>query len=164
VGVEIQALLCGYARSNLIETSFEVVCSDIRHFLWQGRRFDTVFCNPPYFPPGSGKLSPCFSRAVARHCLEGTSEAWIRLFQGNEWVQRFSFILPAEAFEEWLSCLKIMGWHPSRILAIRPYVDHPPALICCETTPKVAQSTPEFLVLYRSHRVFTDQASHFFDL
>jgi tRNA1(Val) A37 N6-methylase TrmN6 len=54
----------------------EILCGDLREYrtLLPGRCFDFVVSNPPYFPPGTGALSPNRARADARSELSCTLE------------------------------------------------------------------------------------------
>ena len=54
----------------------EILCGDLREYrsLLPGRCFDFVVSNPPYYPPGTGALSPNRARADARSELSCTLE------------------------------------------------------------------------------------------
>ena len=55
-------------RANALEARSDIVCGDIRRHreLFKAGSFDLIVANPPYFPVGSGKLSPDAARAAAR--------------------------------------------------------------------------------------------------
>ena len=70
-GVEIYPPAAELARRNgaLNGLPLRVICGDLRELpqLLPGERFSLVTANPPYFPLGTGKLSPDPALALARH-------------------------------------------------------------------------------------------------
>ena len=57
---EAAALAEENMRANAFDARSDIVCGDIRRHreLFRAGGFDLVAANPPYFPVGSGKLSP----------------------------------------------------------------------------------------------------------
>lgn len=77
MAVEIQESLHRIARLNVDRNDLGDVVScindDYRRFARASRAaFDVVLANPPFYPAGSGRLSPHSQRAVARHELHGS--------------------------------------------------------------------------------------------
>ena len=71
-GLEIVPEAAELARENMEKNGFsarsQIICGDIRRHreLFRSGEFDLVVSNPPYFPLGSGRLSPDKERAAAR--------------------------------------------------------------------------------------------------
>lgn len=71
-GLELVPAAAKLARENMERNGFSdrsrILCGDIRRHreLFRSGAFDLVAANPPYFPLGSGKLSPDKDRAAAR--------------------------------------------------------------------------------------------------
>lgn len=71
-GLEIVPEAAALARANMEKNGFsarsQIICGDIRRHreLFRSGEFDLVVSNPPYFPVGSGRLSPDKERAAAR--------------------------------------------------------------------------------------------------
>jgi tRNA1Val (adenine37-N6)-methyltransferase len=74
-GLELQAALAELARSNAAanqwQDRFAVLHGDLRQIkaLVQPESFDCVLSNPPYYRPGSGRVSQAGECALARHEL-----------------------------------------------------------------------------------------------
>lgn len=71
-GLEIDPVAAALAEENMEINDFQahsrIICGDIRRHreLFPSGAFDFAVTNPPYFPLGSGKLSPDKARAAAR--------------------------------------------------------------------------------------------------
>lgn len=79
-GLEIMPEAAELARENMAANGLsgrcEIVTGDIRRHreLFRAGSFDLVVANPPYFPLGSGYISPDSARAAARGELQCTLE------------------------------------------------------------------------------------------
>lgn len=79
-GLEIVPEAAALARENMAANSLsgrsEIICGDIRRHreLFRPGSFDLVAANPPYFPLGSGGISPDRAKASARGELDCTLE------------------------------------------------------------------------------------------
>lgn len=79
-GLEIMPEASELARENMAANGLsgrcEIVTGDIRRHreLFKSGSFDLVVANPPYFPMGSGYISPDSARAAARGELQCTLE------------------------------------------------------------------------------------------
>jgi len=79
-GLEIVPEACALAEENMLKNSLEerscTINGDIRlhRELFKSGSFDLVVSNPPYFPLGSGLLSPDKARAAARGETDCTLE------------------------------------------------------------------------------------------
>ena len=71
-GLELLPQAAELARENMDANGFAprsgIVCGDIRRHreLFRAGSFDLVISNPPYYPAGSGRMSPDSARAAAR--------------------------------------------------------------------------------------------------
>ena len=79
-GLEIVPEAAALARENMekngLSARSQIICGDIRRHreLFRSGEFDLVVSNPPYFPVGSGRLSPDKERAAARGETDCTLE------------------------------------------------------------------------------------------
>lgn len=79
-GLEIVPEAAELARRNMAKNALDgrarIICGDIRRHreLFRAGEFDFVVSNPPYFPLGSGALSPDRQRAAARGETDCTLE------------------------------------------------------------------------------------------
>lgn len=71
VAVELQPELAVFAKQNLAKLKTLLIEGDLRCIPWRTSSFDLAVCNPPFFPAGSGRISPNRSRALAHHALFG---------------------------------------------------------------------------------------------
>ena len=122
VGVEIQeqaaALATACAEANAITDRFTVRQGDLRQIrnLLPGGSFDLVVCNPPYYPPGSGALSPDDPRKTARAEVSCSLEdiccaaAWLLRWGGS-----FCFVHKPERLTDLLCSLRAAGLEPKRL-------------------------------------------------
>jgi len=87
VGVEVQKVSAELARRSLryngLETRAQVCCVDLRDFEAEPApfRFELITANPPYIPPGGGKVSPHPQRAAARLEFHGDVFDYCRVAQ-----------------------------------------------------------------------------------
>ncbi|MHB0885966.1 MAG: tRNA1(Val) (adenine(37)-N6)-methyltransferase [Bacillota bacterium] len=128
VGVEIRADLAELADRNVslnkVEGVIRVVRADLRSVTLSdlGRRepFDVVTANPPFHRPGTGRVSPIESRAVARHELECTLEdvaqAARRLIRSGGLV---GLVHLTERLVDVLAALRAEGLEPKRMRVVR---------------------------------------------
>lgn len=71
-GVELQKPVCRLAMRNAVQNGLQdrlaFVCGDIRTIatLLPPAQTDAVVCNPPYRKPGSGRVNPSDTKAIAR--------------------------------------------------------------------------------------------------
>ena len=90
-------------RANALEARSDIVCGDIRRHreLFKAGSFDLIVANPPYFPVGSGKLSPDAARAASAFlCRTGGS---------------VNFVHKPERLSELFCCMTAHGIEPKRL-------------------------------------------------
>jgi tRNA1(Val) A37 N6-methylase TrmN6 len=78
VAVERQPELMAFAHRNLETNRVLLIEGDLRNIPWRDQAFDVVVCNPPFFPLGSGRLSPDATKARAHHALFGSMLAFAK--------------------------------------------------------------------------------------
>ena len=134
VGIEADRESAERARENLrrnrLTERVQVVEGDLRGR--DGRKFELVFANPPYFSPGRGAVSPTPRRAGERTESATLSElcesAAARLSHGG----RFCLIHRAERFCELCEALRDAELEPKRIRVILADAHHAPTLLLVE--------------------------------
>lgn len=83
VGVELQQNLVVLANKNLQINGFSntgrIIEGDIKDILRlvPGESFDTIICNPPFFPHGSGRQSSNTEACLARHQILATLDDFL---------------------------------------------------------------------------------------
>ncbi len=138
-GLEIVPEAAELARENLalngLEARGEIITGDIRDHRAQFRAgsFDLVVCNPPYFPPESGAISPNPDKAAARSELlctlpELCAASAFLLRTGG----RACFVHRPERLSELFVCLTSSGLEPKRLRLVCRDADAAPSLVLVE--------------------------------
>ncbi len=138
-GLEIVPEAAALARENLalngLEARGEIITGDIRDHraLFRAGAFDLVVCNPPYFPPESGAVSPNPDRATARSELlctlpELCAASAFLLRTGG----RACFVHRPERLSELFVCLSSTGLEPKRLRLVCRDADAAPSLVLVE--------------------------------
>lgn len=138
-GLEIVPEAAELARENLalngLEARGEIITGDIRDHraLFRAGAFDLVVCNPPYFPPESGAVSPDPDRAAARSELlctlpELCAASVFLLRTGG----RACFVHRPERLSELFVCLTSSGLEPKRLRLVCRDADAAPSLVLVE--------------------------------
>lgn len=118
---EAAALAVENMAKNALEGRSNIICGDIRAHrgLFRAGSFDLAAANPPYFPLGSGKLSPDGERAAARgeaSCsLEDicTAAAFLLRTGGS-----FALVHKPERLSEIFCCMTKHGIEPKRLRTV----------------------------------------------
>ncbi len=137
--LEIQPGLAGLARKNVkangLEGRVSIVEGDINEArkLLKAGGFDHVVSNPPYRPPGSGRLCLESQEALARHeiltRLEGVVAAARHALRPGG---RFSVIYPAERASTLLTAMTGARLEPKRLCCVHHRLDEKARLIVVE--------------------------------
>ena len=138
-GLEIVPEAAALARENLALNGLEarggIITGDIRDYrsLFRAGAFDLVVCNPPYFPPESGAVSPNPDRAAARSELlctlpELCAASAFLLRTGG----RACFVHRPERLSELFVCLSSSGLEPKRLRLVCRDADAAPSLVLVE--------------------------------
>ena len=138
-GLELMPEAAELARENMAANSLSsrcaVVTGDIRRHreLFKTGSFDLVVANPPYFPVGSGYLSPDAGRAAARGELQCTLEDICRaaaflLRTGGS----FSLVHKPERLSETFCAMTAVGIEPKRLRLVSHRQGAAPSLVLIE--------------------------------
>lgn len=139
VGLEIQADTCDMARRSVLlnglQDRIRIVAGDYRRAtdLLGHEQFDLVTVNPPYYRPGSGKISPTPHRGVARHEVEGTLEEVVASAARTvRYRGRVAVVFLAERLVDLLAVMRQHRLEPKRLRLIHPKSSHPAKLVLVE--------------------------------
>ncbi len=133
VGVEIQDRLASLARANVVRNGLaarvEVVEADLRSWS-DGRRFDLVLMNPPFYPRAAGGRNPDAERDAARHEVHGTLADLCRgvagLLAPRGCVRA---VFPAEQVLRVSDAMRGCGLKVSRLRAVHSFADSAAKLV-----------------------------------
>lgn len=138
-GLEINPEAAECARANMEKNGLsersEIVCGDIKNVkaLFSSGEFELVTVNPPYFPQGSGKVSPIAARAAARGemlcTLEDICSAAAYLCKTGG---VFCMVHRAERLTDVLCTLRQCGFEPKRLRLVSHKADSDPSLLLVE--------------------------------
>lgn len=138
--VEIQSAACELSRRNAqcngLSDRITTLHADLRHTsqLPDAASFDLVVSNPPYFPPGSGHVSPDAARGTARsevNCtLEDICAAAARLLT---YGGKFCMVFRPERMAELFSLLRQHGLEPKRLRFVQHTALAAPKLLLLES-------------------------------
>lgn len=138
-GLEIVPEAAELARENMerngLSDRSSTRCGDIREHrtLFRAGAFDIVAANPPYYPLGSGALSPQSERAAARGELQCSMrdicEAAAYLCRSGG---RVSLVHKPERLSELLCTMSALGIEPKRLRLVCHRSDSAPSLVLVE--------------------------------
>ena len=138
-GLEIEAEAAALAAENMavngLSDRSRIVCGDIRKHraLFRTGSFDLVAANPPYFPVGSGPLSPDEKKAAARgeqQCsLDDICTAAAYLCRTGGSV---CFVHKPERLSELFCCMSAHGIEPKRLRLVCHKAGSAPNLVLAE--------------------------------
>ena len=138
-GLELQRDAAALAEENMARNGLaarsRILTGDIRRHreLFGSGSFDLAVSNPPYYPLGSGALSPDPGRSAARgetDCsLEElcTAAAWLLRSGG-----RFCLVYKPERLPELFASLQRQGLEPKRLRLVCHRADSAPSLVLVE--------------------------------
>ena len=138
-GLEIVPEAAELARENMEKNGFsarsQIICGDIRRHreLFRSGEFDLVVSNPPYFPLGSGRLSPDKERAAARGETDCTlsdicaAAAFLCRTGG-----RVCFVHKPERLSELFCAMSASGIEPKRLRLVCYTQNSTPNLVLVE--------------------------------
>ena len=138
-GLEIVPAAAELARENMRRNGLadrsEIICGDIRvhRSLFRTGSFDLVIANQPYFPLGSGMLSPDSDRASARGEASCTLEdicaaaAFLCRTGGS-----FCMVYKPERLTDAMCCMREHGLEPKRLRFVCHFPDSTPNLVLIE--------------------------------
>ena len=138
-GLELQREAAALAEENMERNGLtdrsRIVAGDIRRHreLFDGGSFDLVAANPPYYPLGSGALSPDPARAGARGETDCSLE---ELCAAAAWLLRsggsFCLVHKPERLSELFCAMHGAGLEPKRLRLVCHRTEAAPSLVLAE--------------------------------
>ena len=138
-GVEIQPAAAALARRSVARSGLDgraaVLCASWTDLdgLLPREGFHLVVCNPPYFPPGSGRESASPAARLARHEQPGTLDEVVaaasRLLRFGG---RFCLCHRPERLADVVAALRRRGLEPKRLLTVQGAAASAPWLLLLE--------------------------------
>lgn len=136
-GVELQAAAVVLARraaeENGLTDRLQFLEGDLRATPLAAGSFDLVVCNPPYYPPGSGRVSQKDALRTARSeiscTLEEVCRAAARLLC---WGGSFCMVHKPERLCDVLCALRSAGMEPKRLRFVEKRAGCAPSLLLVE--------------------------------
>jgi tRNA1Val (adenine37-N6)-methyltransferase len=138
IGVEVQPDLAHLARANaagnLLSERMTVLEGDLRRLKRAAvGTADQVLANPPYHPPGAGRLNPDDEKAAARHEILANLGDFIAAARRLlDLGGRFTVIYPAERNVDLVAGLRQAGLEPKRLRMVHPYPGAPAGHVLVE--------------------------------
>jgi tRNA1Val (adenine37-N6)-methyltransferase len=137
VMVEIDPTSSEAARANLAENGWaargDVVNADVRNLEPEAGRADLVVCNPPYVPPGRGRVAVGPERARARSGDLDVFTRAARSVLGRR--ARACFVYPAHDLGALWYALQAAGLEPKRLRAVHATDASPARIVLVEARP-----------------------------
>ncbi|MCX6557663.1 MAG: methyltransferase [Candidatus Aminicenantes bacterium] len=160
-GVEIQEplyrLAVDNAQANGMSERFRVIHGDFVRIHAGLTSVQTIFCNPPFFKAGQGRVSPDPTIRLARFeialNLNGLlhSSAAILAPRGKLFL-----IYPYSRLEELLAKAKAGGLFPARIRPVQPFIDAPPDRFLAQLERRAVRCRREKpLVIFREKGIYS---------
>jgi tRNA1Val (adenine37-N6)-methyltransferase len=130
-GVEIQESLYRLAKSNALANGmgerFQVVPGDFIEVCARFENIQTIFCNPPFFKAGQGRISPDLTIRLARFEISLTINDLLRCSAAIlEPRGSLYLIFPYSRQQELLSSAAAYGLYPAEIRLVQPFLDSVP--------------------------------------
>jgi tRNA1(Val) A37 N6-methylase TrmN6 len=160
-GIEIQEPLYRLALENGAANGcaghFQVIHGDFNRIFAGIANVQTVFCNPPFFPTGRGRLSPDPTIRLARFEVALTLAGLLR---GCTAVLsprgKLFLIYPFARQKELLEAAAGYGLRPARLRTVRSFSCSPPDRFLVQLGKTAASCRRERpLVIFRSRGVYT---------
>jgi len=162
-GIEIQDALYRLAvdngAANGLAGRFQVIHGDFNRIFAGISNVQTIFCNPPFFKTGQGRLSPDETIRLARTELALTLSGLLRGCAAALAARgKLFLIFPFSRQEELVATARAHGLHPSRLRQVRPFAGSPPDRFLVQlqkTRAKCRHEEP--LVIFSGKGVYTSE-------
>lgn len=167
-GIEIQETLyrlaVDNAAANGLNGRFHVIHGDFNRIHAGITNVRTIFCNPPFFKTGQGRVSPDPTIRLARFEIALT---FTDLLSGCAAILaphgKLCLIFPFARQEEFLATARANGLYPARVRSVRPFAESPPDRFLAELQKKARKCRREKpLVIFRSKGVYTPEMERIF--
>jgi tRNA1Val (adenine37-N6)-methyltransferase len=162
-GIEIQETLYRLAvengTANGFAGRFQVIHGDFNRIFAGIANVQTIFCNPPFFKVGQGRLSPDETIRLARSEVALTLSGLLRGCSSALAARgKLFLIFPFSRLEELMATAPGNGLHPARLRHVRPFADSLPDRFLVQlqkTKAKCRHEEP--LVIFRGKGVYTSE-------
>jgi tRNA1Val (adenine37-N6)-methyltransferase len=160
-GIEIQEPLFRLARANAaangMGSRFQVIRGDFIRIHAGIANVQTIFCNPPFFKTGQGRLSPEPTIRLARFEVTLTLPGLLRGCAACLAAEgRLLLIYPFSRREELLQEAAACGLHALRFRQVQPFADSKPDRLLMELGKSDGRYRRERpLVLFKDRGVYT---------
>ena len=138
-GIDIQAPAISLAEQSAAENRLmdrlTFRCADLRHVrqYFPTGSFDLAVSNPPYYVPGSGKVSQDAARCTARSELEATlADICAAAAYLLRWGGKFCLVHKPERLTDVLCALREAGIEPKRLRFVHNRAEYAPSLFLLE--------------------------------
>ena len=138
-GIDIQAPAISLAEQaaaeNRLMDRLTFRCADLRHVrqYFPTGSFDLVVSNPPYYVPGSGKVSQDAARCTARSESEATlADICAAAAYLLRWGGKFCLVHKPERLTDVLCALREAGIEPKRLRFVHNRAEYAPSLFLLE--------------------------------
>ncbi|WP_022853291.1 tRNA1(Val) (adenine(37)-N6)-methyltransferase [Thermodesulfatator atlanticus] len=170
IGLEIQKELVACFAKNVKRNNFSdgvfPVCGDVKKLPFKAGAFQVVFANPPYYPLGTGRLSPDPQERIARHEILATlsdflSAAALALRNRG----RFYLIHGVQRLPEILYLCQEKGFAPKTLRVVHSYPEDEGRLILLEAVKAGGQELrilPPLFVYTKKGGPYTDEVARLF--
>ncbi len=166
VGVELQEAMVDRAERGMtlngLEDRVRMVQGDVRDVEkdFPAGSFDAAVCNPPYRPPGSGRVNPDRERLLARHEVEGGLADFVRA--GAYLLRhrgRMCLVYPSERAVELFAVMRQHNLEPRRARFVHSFADAPATLVLAEGVKGARTSLAVLppLVIYQREDEYTEE-------
>lgn len=168
-GVDCQADLIALARQNAqtnnVSKRVSFICDDLAKPLVPklAGSFTAVFCNPPYYLRGQGRLPKSESMHRAKHT---TREDFTALIKNSRSLVKsggyLHMVYSAERISELLCELVAGGFQPKKLRFIHPRIDQPAnaVFLSARSGGKSSLTVLPPLVVYNSRRQYAEEVRH----
>ncbi len=167
-GIEFQEslyrLAVDNAAANGMNGRFHVIRGDFNRIHPGIANVQTVFCNPPFFKAGQGRLSPDPTIRLARFEVALTLAG---LLAGCSAILaprgKLCLIFPFARQEELLATARANGLYPARMRSVQPFGESPADrfLVQLQKTAKACRDEKP-LVIFRSKGVYNPEMEKIF--
>jgi len=168
VGVELQQAMVERSERgsvlNDVKKRVSMIRGDVRDMerYLPPRSFDAAVCNPPYRPPGSGRVNPDRERLLARHEVEGGLADFVRA--GAYLLRhrgRMCLVYPSERAVELFAVMRQHRLEPRRVRFVHSFADGPATLVLTEGVKgaRTGLTVLPPLVIYRREDEYTEETA-----
>jgi tRNA1(Val) A37 N6-methylase TrmN6 len=147
------------AAANGLSGKFRVIHGDFKSIHAGLASVRTVFCNPPFFKAGQGRLSPDRTIRLARFDIAMTLDDVLRCSAAVLAPKgTLCLIFPHLRQQELLVSAAVHGLYPERMRPVQPFADAPPDRFLVRLGKTRKRCAPEKpLVIFREKGAYTPE-------